>query len=351
MTNGVDKFKERWRRAPAWLGNKLVPGGLILMYHRIVELPLDPFALAVTPQHFAEHLEVIRKYSHPISLSEMARSLKEGKRPHRAVVVTFDDGYTDNLYNAKPLLERAGVPGTVFITTGQIGSEREFFWDELERLLLEPGRLPETLKLQVDGSALEWDLGAVSNYQQADYLSHTGWNTDDSSDPTLRHTVFRLLHQLLKPLPRSEQQKSLEQLLAWSGREATARPTHRTMTMEEVRRLADGDLVTIGSHTVTHPTLSALTPDAQRTELEQSKARLEEILERPARTFAYPFGGESDYTAETIGLLKEIGYDCACSYFPGVIRARTDRYQLPRIQVKDWDGDELARLLRWLALG
>src|SRR2546423_5357995 len=210
MTNGVDKFKERWRRAPAWFGNKFVPGGLILMYHRIVELPLDPFALAVTPQHFAEHLEVLRKYSHPISLSEMARLLKDGQRPRRAVIVTFDDGYTDNLYNAKPLLERFDVPGTVFITTGQIGSEREFFWDELQRLLLQPGTLPETLKLQVNGSALEWDLGAASNYCEADYLSHAGWNTDESSDPSPRHTIFRSLHQLLKPLSRSAQQQSLE---------------------------------------------------------------------------------------------------------------------------------------------
>lgn len=351
MTSGVDKFKERLRRAPTWLGNKLAPGGLILMYHRIVELPLDPFALAVTPQHFAEHLEVIRKYSHPISLIEMTQRLKEGQRPHRAVVVTFDDGYTDNLTNAKPLLERFDVPGTVFITSGQIGTEREFFWDELERILLEPGRLPETLKLHVDGDVLEWELGAASNYQQTDYQNHTGWNIDAPSDPSPRHALFRSLHQLLKPLPLSEQQKSLEQLLAWSGREASARETHRTMTMEEVRRLAEGDLITVGSHTVTHPTLSALTIDAQRTELEESKARLEEILNKPVRTFAYPFGGESDYTAETIRLLKEIGYDCACSYFPGIVRAHTDPYQLPRIQVKDWDGDELTRLLRWLALG
>jgi peptidoglycan/xylan/chitin deacetylase (PgdA/CDA1 family) len=123
------------------------------------------------------------------------------------------------------------------------------------------------------------------------------------------------------------------------------------MTAEEVRHLADGGLVTIGSHTVTHPVLSALAPDKQRAELEQSRAQLEELLEKPVKTFAYPFGGQTDYTAETIRILRETGYDCACSYFSGVVRARTDRYQLPRIQVRDWDGDELARLLRWLALG
>jgi hypothetical protein len=54
---------------------------------------------------------------------------------------------------------------------------------------------------------------------------------------------------------------------------------------------------------------------------------------------------------DTVGLLRESGYDCACSNFPGVIRGDTDLYQLPRIDVRDWDGDELIAFLRWLALG
>ena len=343
--------KERLRRSPQWLRNKVMPGGLILMYHRVADLPSDPFSLAVSPKHFAEHLEALRKYSRPISLRRLTESLRQGKRPHRAVVLTFDDGYTDNLFNAKPLLERYEIPATAFVTTGHIGDEREFMWDELERLLLQPGILPEALSLKVQGSAREWRLGEAASYSEDDYERHRSWNAEKRDDPSTRHTLFRSLHRLLKPLPESEQQKSLDQLLAWSGAEPVGRATHRTMTSDEVRRLAEGGLVEIGSHTVTHPALSALAPAGQRREILESKAHLEAILGHPVKSFAYPFGGTSDYTMETVGILRESGFDCACSNFPGIIRGDTDLYQLPRIDVRDVGGDEFISFLRWLALG
>jgi peptidoglycan/xylan/chitin deacetylase (PgdA/CDA1 family) len=58
------------------------------------------------------------------------------------VVVTFDDGYADNLYEAKPLLEHYGIPGTFFVVTGYLAQQaeraHEFWWDELERVVMQP---------------------------------------------------------------------------------------------------------------------------------------------------------------------------------------------------------------------
>ena len=103
------------------------------MYHRVTTLQNDPHLLAVSSKNFAAHLEVIRHYGFPISLSGLVTCLKDGRIPNRAVVITFDDGYTDNLYEAKPELERYESPATVFVTAGQIGSPLEFWWDELDR--------------------------------------------------------------------------------------------------------------------------------------------------------------------------------------------------------------------------
>ena len=263
---------------------------LVLLYHRVAEVEADPQLLCVTPEHFTEHLEILRGQD---------------------VALTFDDGYVDNLSNAKPLLEKFDCPATVFVTSGAVGQNREFWWDELERILLPPG----------------------------------DWNVLEKSDPSTSHSMYRNLCPRLQSLPPESRQYVLEQLTAG----ASARPTHRPLSEDEVRRLADGGLVTIGSQGVTHSVLSALPEADQKTEIEESKARLEEITGLPVTRFAYPFGDRSDYTSATIGLVREAGYTLAFSNFPGRIDRSTDRFQLPRHLVRDWNGEEFARRLQgWL---
>lgn len=108
----------------------------------------------MTPHHFGEHLEVLRKYGQPIRLQQLTQAHRDGNIPHHAVVVTFDDGYANNLNNAIPLLERYHIPATVFIATGQSGRKREFWWDELDRLLLQPGILPETFCMSIKATLI-----------------------------------------------------------------------------------------------------------------------------------------------------------------------------------------------------
>jgi peptidoglycan/xylan/chitin deacetylase (PgdA/CDA1 family) len=137
----------------------------------------------------------------------------------------------------------------------------------------------------------------------------------------------------------------LDELSMWAGAEPVGRLSHRLLTLDEVVALAQGDLVEIGGHTVTHPILSTLSVASQRQEILWNKAQLEEIVDRPVVSFAYPFGKQRDYTAETIEIVKEAGFTCACSSFAGIVERSTDSFELPRFEVQDWDGDELARQL------
>ena len=339
----------RLRQAARSLRSFVAPGALILLYHRVAELPTDPQLLAVTPAHFGEHLEVLRRRARPLSLEQLHGRLGDGGIPRRSVVLTFDDGYADNAENAEPLLGRHDVPATVFVTAGAVRAAREFWWDDLERLLLLPGTLPETLELEIEGRVERFLLGASARYAEADFRRHRSWNAFHDSDPTPRHTAYRSLCQCLRPLPASSRRRVLDELVRQAAAAPGGRPDNRALSPEEVARLGAGGLVEVGAHTTSHPVLSALPPEDQRREIEESRARLEELRGGPVTSFAYPFGMRPDYTPETVAIVCEAGFARACSNFVGLVRPGTDPFQLPRVVVRDWDGDGFAqRLDEWL---
>src|SRR5262249_24843168 len=160
--------------------------------------------------------------------------------------------------HAKPLLQRYDIPATVFVTTGAIGEQQEFWWDELDRILLRPGTLPATLRLCVDGITYDWDLQSAAVYRPEQYGSDADWSLEQADDPGPRQRLCRALHQLMRPLPALEQRKVRDQLVAWAGAGRLARPTHRRLSPDELLILAQGSLVEVGAHTVTHPVLSGL---------------------------------------------------------------------------------------------
>jgi peptidoglycan/xylan/chitin deacetylase (PgdA/CDA1 family) len=339
-------MRARWRlrQARHWVKSRLAPPAIILMYHRVVELTNDPHLLAVTPEHFAQQLEAIRAYGVPMRLRDLVQSLRQGKVPRRAVAITLDDGYADNLEYAKPLLARYDVPATVFVTAGQVGGRREFWWDELDRLLLQPGTLPPVLRLRLNGSVHEWRLEKASTYTDEEYRHHRHWHVECREDPGPRQRVFRALFDLLYLLPSEPRWRILDELTAWAQAPPIARPSHRALTAEEALRLAEGDLVEIGAHTMTHPVLAALSASEQRQEIQESKARLETMLGREVGSFAYPHGSITPEAAASVG---EAGFVCACSSHADAVFRTANRFQLPRVGVRDWDGDTFSRWLKW----
>src|SRR5438034_5569247 len=118
-------FGDRDRCAPA-----------ILMFHRVADVSPDPWALSITPSMFESQMRALASHRIPLSMTEFVNRLESGTLPEKAVAVTFDDGYVDNLRVAKPVLEDVGIPATVFLTTGYLGQKKEFWWDEAARLIL-----------------------------------------------------------------------------------------------------------------------------------------------------------------------------------------------------------------------
>ena len=139
-------------------------GPAILMYHRIATPDVDPWGLSVSPERFAEQVQALRARRTILSMDAFVTRLRSGDLPHDAVALTFDDGYLDNLRRAKPILEAADVPATVFLTTGRIGTGKEFWWDELARMVLSRA---EPLSASVTGG-WRWPADRPSAHRPGD---------------------------------------------------------------------------------------------------------------------------------------------------------------------------------------
>jgi peptidoglycan/xylan/chitin deacetylase (PgdA/CDA1 family) len=318
---------------------------VVLLYHRVAETDSDPQLLCVSPQHFDEHMRVIRRLAIPIALDTLAEAARNDRVPRRGLAVTFDDGYADNLFNAKPVLQRHDVPATVFVASGHVGAQREFWWDDVERLMLSRPIGRENLDVSLGLCQHSFSLGPRSG-RAAFEAADTCWDVTQPYDPTPRHTVYRKLQSLLKPAEPTARRRAIAKLAQTLGFDGRGRATHRAMTADEVRKLAEGDLVSIGAHTVTHPQLARRPLHEQRREIRECKAALETIVGRSVNSFSYPFGGTGDFDNTSVALVRHAGYRAACANVPGTVTARSDMYRLPRFLVRDWDGAEFAHRLR-----
>lgn len=290
--------------------NRLHPAVLILLYHRVARLSYDPQELAVTPQNFRAQLRYLKEN---FTMCRLEDSWVELRKP--AVVITFDDGYGDNAREALPILEELEVPATFFVSTETVGTDHEFWWDEVERLLYAERDYHASIELVFDGATRRWPTRELGE----------------------RHGFYRDVLPLLRRTSPEKRNETIETIRAWCGAGATGRPTHRALSLEELRRLGASSVASVGAHTVTHSSLSALTAACQSEEILASKRWLEEFLGREVNSFSYPFGTRGDYTGETVAICREAGFARCCSNFPGLWRADTDAHQLPRRIVRNWE--------------
>jgi peptidoglycan/xylan/chitin deacetylase (PgdA/CDA1 family) len=321
-------------------------GPVVLLYHRVADPPTDPQLLSVVPERFAEHLELISNTYEPVSLAGLVAAKGDGEASARSVAVTFDDGYADNLLVAKPLLERSGVPATVFVASGYVGGRRLFWWDQLEQLVLRCGRLPSVVALEIGGDIQRWELGDDATYAFPRAAERADWTVLDVHDPAPRQQMYRDLSVRLRALDEPARERLLEHLRSLAEPDCEAADeAPRPLTHVELARLHESGLVDIGAHTVTHPLLTGLPPEQQQQEIVRGKSELEEILGRRISSFAYPYGARNDFDETTVSLVRQAGFDHACTSMPGRFRSSRDRFAIPRLLVRDWSGDELARRL------
>ena len=295
------------------------PPVLVLLYHRVTRLSSDPEMLAVTPENFRAQMRHVKDN---FSLVRFEEDWTGAAKP--AVAITFDDGYADNALEALPIIEEVGVPATFFVSTGSIGTVREFWWHELGRIILEGDGLPARFNL------------SDSNLRKS-------WPTDSASE---RQRLYRDIVAIMTSADTRRRDSVLLQLRTWGGEHGRSGDGNRSLSVDELELLAASSWVTIGAHTVTHTRLSSLSPEAQREEITASKRQLEQWLGRDISTFSYPFGRRPDYSNQSIALCREAGFTRAAANFPGQAHRWTDPYQIPRHLIRNWPTETFAGKLQ-----
>ncbi len=326
---------------------RVAPKSIILMYHRIVATSTDPWGMCVSPTNFSGQLEAIRDAGRPMALADYVRAHRQGEVPDRSIVLTFDDGYLDNHEQALPLLQRHEVPATLFVTTGNIDSEREFWWDQLETSLLTPAMLPDRLELSSPDGAIVWDLGTARAYDDGQRQADRGVKAWQAK-PGGRLAFYYAVWKTLWPWPVRVRDEAVARVAAWAGQDPIPSTARRSMTSAEIRAMGQGGWMSIGAHTVDHLPLDVHPVDEQRRQIRESRKQLEALVGEEITTFAYPHG---EYSPDTVRLLREEGFDSAVTVEHKLALPGSDLMRLPRFGVHDVSGDEFRQQLeQWFDL-
>jgi peptidoglycan/xylan/chitin deacetylase (PgdA/CDA1 family) len=306
-------------------------GPAILMYHRIATPEVDPWGLSVSPERFVEQIQVLSAHRTPLSMDAFVQRLLLRRLPGDAVALTFDDGYLDNLRKAKPILESFGVPATVFLTTGRIGTNEEFWWDELARMILSRVA-PISASVTVEDADLEIILPPIDRGMES-RVDWRAWH----QPVTAREKSYLTLWLALQKCTPEDRERVIVQLRRVLG--AThPNPEDLPMCAADVRKLVS-DRVSVGAHGCTHQQLTDLPKSLGLEEIQRSRVEAEVLSALPVTGFTYPYG---DRNPETIAMVRSAGYHWACSTREATVDPLdADVHDLPRIAIGNWTADQL----------
>lgn len=281
---------------PYRIWHNAFPKTIVLLYHRVGTVPIDPHTLAISSKNFEAQLAYLKKNASVISVFDLYRALIAGNVPRRSIIITFDDGYEDNYTNAFPLLRKYGLPATIF-TTGDANPDEEIWIDQL---------------MQVT----------------------------DPSDKQY-HELFKRLKQLTT----AERTRQIQELCHKKGITPTVRSDYHRLNVEQLREMINSGLITVGGHTISHSKLSKLNIDEQENEISRNAGFIASLGDQSIIPFAYPFGSRLDFTVDTVNIVKRF-YPIAFAAYRGRIKKDTDPYRIPRFAVKDEDENRFAKRLR-----
>lgn len=278
----------------------------VLLFHRVFP-ERDALWDPIDPALFRRTIEFIAKNFHIVPLEELLFERPVSSKPLAAL--TFDDGYRDFIDYAIPILDKEKQKASMFVVTDCIDNG-----------------LP-TWTYIIDNLFANSQKTAWSNYNMDEFpdeFRKTSWKTKDE-----RINYCRRFKQHLKWIPSLKRDEIIKCLL--SNFNDVSIPTNTMMNWDEVKQISSAGFE-IGSHSVSHPSLSTIADEKIISyELTHSAERIKEKTGIASKIFSYPLGSYDDRTKR---LSKEAGYKASLAvdkmmYDPTM----HDLFAVPRIEL------------------
>lgn len=299
--------------------------GVIFTLHHVRPPSHEPFRpnrlLEVSPEFLERTVTLVRRAGFEIvPLDQVAERLKSGGSK-RFAAFTFDDGYLDNLEYAYPVMKRLDAPFTIYVATSMPDRSAELWWRALETVI----RNSDGVDVTLDGTR--------------QFLRTE--TTDEKYD------AYERIYWWLRQEPEDAKRSFVRDLAARHGIDLTADSTAMALSWEQISELAADPLVTIGAHTVTHPSLAQVSPARAEREMREGVDILACHLDEPPRHFAYPYGSCADAGAREFDLAEQLAFDTAVTTRPGVLYGahRAHLHALPRVSLNgEYQAERFVRM-------
>jgi peptidoglycan/xylan/chitin deacetylase (PgdA/CDA1 family) len=265
--------------------------GAILTYHRVLPDSIicqdSILNIAVSTTNFRKQIEYLKNNFSILPIHSFLRHINSESKQFK-LLITFDDGYKDNLDYAYPILKEFNVPAVIYVITKFINNKFYPWWIKLDYFI----RNNRSLKYKKKKFKLFKNI-----FLHGDQL-----------------TIDKQLSFFIK-----KKNKINDQIF---------------LNHKEVKHLSEQKLITIGSHSHSHYNFSKLKENQALNEFKISKSVLEKIIKKKIRHFSYPYGAYENINLEHTKILKKLGYLSAVT----LIRKKIDHpnfFLLPRIFVNN----------------
>jgi peptidoglycan/xylan/chitin deacetylase (PgdA/CDA1 family) len=293
----------RWPKLSRFAGSKFG----ILCYHRVGTEGVPLFS-RLEPRVFAAQMRFIKKHYRVVPLGQLCSELQEARLVKPTLAITFDDGYRDLYTHAFPVLQKYQIPATIYLIGRSMETGEAPWYDRIFAALS-----------AAEGPALEVHLGSPCRFTL--------------SSPAARAAAAWEIVCYLRSIPDSERRvwcADFEARVPVPERELQ----DRMLNWKQVREMQRGG-VNFGAHTMTHPSVSRLSPSVMENEFKFSRQVLEQGLGGYVQDFAYPFGKPSDCGAVAEGYLLRSGYRSAVTTTAGTNTIGANLMALRRLQIGD----------------